>query len=91
MQGEINILAAYDAVLDVSLSLMQGTETQVQNKQTQLLNSRGKEIKDIYDQMNPGAQVHFEGMEPGNEQLRLHASSFGVRIECRRQPKRMSA
>ncbi|SRR5216684_1470936 len=82
MQGEINILAAYDAVLDVSLSLMQGTETQVQNKQTQLLNSRGKEIKDIYDQMNPGAQVHFEGMEPGNEQLRLHASSFGVRMSA---------
>jgi len=32
--------------------------------------------------MNPGAQVGFEKMEPGNEQLRLHATSFGVRMSA---------
>ena len=81
-QAEMSILAAYDAVSSSSRTLMQKTEAYLQKKQSDLLDSRGKEIKAIYDQMNPGAQVRFEGMEPGNEQLRLHASSFGVRMSA---------
>lgn len=81
-KAEIRTLAAYDAVLSGSRTLMQKTEGYLQTKQTELLDSRGKEIKAMYDQMNPGAQVGFERMEPGNEQLRLHATSFGVRMSA---------
>jgi len=81
-RGQIEILAAFDAVSLISLSLMQGTEAFLQQKQTQLLSSRGKDIKSIYDQMNPGANVAFDGMEPGTDQLRLHASSFGMRMSA---------
>lgn len=81
-EPEIKILAAYDTVSAGSRALMQRTEEFLQQQQTTLLTARGKEIKDVYDQLNPGAQVTFEAMEPGNEQLRLHASSFGVRMSA---------
>jgi hypothetical protein len=61
---------------------MQKTEAVLQRKQIELLDARGKDIKATYDQLNPGASVGFEAMEPGNEQLRLHASSFGVRMSA---------
>ena len=79
---DIQLLNVYDAVSGFGLELMQKTEAHLQNKQTELLKSKGKHIKAIYDQMNPGAEVAFDAMEPGNEQLRLHASSFGVQMSA---------
>lgn len=75
-------LAIYDDLLNKSRALMQAVEAHLQRKQTTLLASRGKEMKEIYDRLNPGAQVGFETMEPGNEQLKLHAKSFGVRMSA---------
>lgn len=75
-------LAIYDEIATKTRSLMQGTEAFLQKKQAELLASRGKEVKELYDVLNPGAQVGFDVMEPGNEQLRLHATSFGVRMSA---------
>jgi hypothetical protein len=81
-EPERRMLAAYDAVLSTSRSLTQRAEGYLQKKQSELLDSRGKDVKTIYDLLNPGAQVGFEVMEPGNEQLRLYATSFGVRMSA---------
>lgn len=80
--NEMRSLEAFRKVCDGSLELVRSTEKYLQTKQTELLASRGKDIKTLYDQMNPGASVGFEGMEPGPQQLRLHATSFGVRMSA---------
>lgn len=81
-RDQMRVLAVYDAISSFSLFLMQRTETFLQQRQTKLLSSRGKDIKVIYDQLNPGADVAFEAMEPGTDHLRLHASSFGTRMSA---------
>lgn len=81
-QPEIKALDCYEAVAAASRGLMQRVEAFLQHKQTTLLATRGAEIKAVYDQLNPGAQVTFQTMEPGHEQLQLHASSFGVRMSA---------
>jgi hypothetical protein len=81
-QAEIKTLSCYDAFALESRSLMQRVEAFLQQKQTSLLTTRGAEIKAVYDQLNPGARVTFQAMEPGHEQLQLHASSFGVRMSA---------
>ena len=81
-ESELRTIAAYDEVATLSLATMKNAEAFLQEKQTALLSSRGQEIKNIYDSLNPGAQVGFDVMEPGNEQLRLHATSFGVRMSA---------
>lgn len=80
--AERNAIARYDDIASKSRVLMQATEGFLQSKQAQLLSSRGKDVKKLYDLLNPGAQVGFDVMEPGNEQLRLHATSYGVRMSA---------
>jgi hypothetical protein len=80
--SSISILAAFDSILDSSKILMQRTETYLQKKQTEMLKQRGKEVQDLYDRLNPGASVGFEGMEPASDQIRLNARSFGVRMSA---------
>ena len=81
-QAQIKTLDYYEAIAGASRRLMQRVEVFLQQKQTTLLATRGAEIKTVYDQLNPGAQVTFQTMEPGHEQLQLHASSFGVRMSA---------
>ncbi|MGP1676776.1 MAG: AAA family ATPase [Burkholderiales bacterium] len=80
--SERRMIAAYDEIAAKSRTLMQATESFLQFKHSELLTSRGKDIKNLYDMLNPGAQVGFDVMEPGNEQLRLHAKSYGVRMSA---------
>lgn len=81
-RAEIRALDCYEALATGSRSLMQRVETFLQNRQNALLATRGAEIKAVYDRLNPGAQVTFHAMQPGHEQLQLHASSFGVRMSA---------
>jgi hypothetical protein len=80
--GAIQVLAVYESVLDSSKALLQLTESYLQKKQTELLKQRGKEVQNLYDLLNPGAPVGFDDMEPGSDQIKLHARSFGVRMSA---------
>lgn len=79
-EGSIWVLAIYDDMLAHSRELTRETEAHLQGKQADLLASRGAEVQTLYDLLNPGAEVGFAGMEPGTEQLKLHATSYGVRM-----------
>ena len=78
--------AKYDAILIETLGVIRTVEQTLQTKQTALLATRGGEVKTIYDLLNPGANVVFHGMEPGTDQLKLHATSFGVRARFESSP-----
>ncbi|MEK7753520.1 MAG: hypothetical protein AAB654_16470, partial [Acidobacteriota bacterium] len=80
--GAIQVLAVYETVLESAKALMQLTESYLQKKQTELLKQRGKEVQNLYDLLNPGAPVGFDDMEPGSDQIKLHARSFGVRMSA---------
>jgi hypothetical protein len=80
--AEFRTIEAYDRVLAESKTLMQAAEAFLQRKQAELLGQRGAEVQGWYDMLNPGADVAFAGMEPGNDQLKLHAQSFGVRMSA---------
>lgn len=45
-----------------------------------MLSSRGKEVAKLYQLLNQGALVGFDTMEPATDALKLHATSFGVRM-----------
>ena len=76
----MRVLSGYDTILTETQNLIRTVETALQTKQSALLATRGAEVKVLYDQLNPGAHVSFETMEPGTDQLKLHAKSFGVRM-----------
>lgn len=70
----------YEAILAETQEIIRGVETALQFKQKALLTTRGGEVKALYDMLNPGANVVFQSMEPGTDQLKLHAASFGVQM-----------
>jgi ABC-type Mn2+/Zn2+ transport system ATPase subunit len=76
----VGLLVRYAAVLDETQALIRSIEGVAQRKQATLLRSRGKEVKDLYALLNPGAPVGFDAMEPANDSMKLHAVSFGVRM-----------
>ena len=78
--GLIVRLSRYADILDETQNLIRTVELETQSKQQTLLQSRGQEVKDLYVLLNPGAPVGFEAMEPANDAMRLHATSFGVRM-----------
>lgn len=77
---EVALLARYAAVLDEAQDLIRSVEQTAQGKQEELLKSRGQEVADLYRLLNQGAAVGFEAMEPANDALKLHATSFGKRM-----------
>lgn len=77
---EMTLLAKYDSILTEAQDVIRAVETTLQMKQGELLATRGAEVKTLYDLLNPGANVVFDCMEPGTDQIKLHASSFGVRM-----------
>jgi hypothetical protein len=81
-QPLIRELTAYNSLLSASRTLLQITETQLQDSQQRLLVSRGAEVAEIYACLNPSADVGFERMEPATDQLKLHARSYGVRMSA---------
>lgn len=70
----------YDLILAEAQELIRAVEAALQIKQAALLTTRGGEVKALYDMLNPGANVAFQGMEPGTDQMKLHATSFGVQM-----------
>ncbi len=74
----IMVLSEYYTLLDDSLNLLRQIETHIQTKQNQIFASRGQEISNWYDMMNPGACVRYCRMEAGTDSITLWAQSFGV-------------
>jgi ABC-type molybdenum transport system ATPase subunit/photorepair protein PhrA len=76
----VTLLARYAAVLEEAQTLIRAVEASAQTKQEDLLKSRGTEVAHLYKLLNQGALVGFDTMEPANDALKLHATSFGVRM-----------
>jgi hypothetical protein len=74
------LLARYAAILEEAQVLIRAVEASAQTKQEDLLKSRGTEVAHLYKLLNQGALVGFDTMEPANDALKLHATSFGVRM-----------
>nr|WP_294564224.1 AAA family ATPase [uncultured Rhodopila sp.] len=70
----------YETLLADTQEVIRNVEAVLQLKQKALLTTRGGEVKTLYDMLNPGANVVFQGMEPGTDQMKLHAASFGVQM-----------
>jgi hypothetical protein len=81
-EPQIARLARYAQVLEETQVLIRAVEGETQAKQQALLQSRGLEVKNLYSLLNPGTPVGFEAMEPANDAMRLHATSFGVRMSA---------
>lgn len=79
-EADLCVLGRYAKVLEASQALIRAVEVVTQTKQTTLLKSRGEEVKALYGLLNPGASVGFDMMEPANDALKLHATSFGMRM-----------
>jgi energy-coupling factor transporter ATP-binding protein EcfA2 len=75
-------IVRYDQILQISKLFMQNVEGTLQKKQDEILGVRGSEVVDIYNRLNPGAEVGFEAIEPGTDHLKLHAKSFGKRMSA---------
>jgi len=78
----VQIVSTYAHLLNESLDVVRQIEEQIQTKQAALLQTRGQEIRDWYDLLNPGAPVRYARMEPGTDSLSLWASTFGVEINA---------
>ena len=78
--SDVGVLSRYAEVLGETQALIQSVESAAQTRQTDLLRDRGKEVKELYALLNPGVLVGFETMEPANDSMKLHATSFGVRM-----------
>lgn len=76
----VDLLSRYGAILDETQTLIRAVEAAAQSKQELLLSSRGKEVAKLYQLLNQGALVGFDTMEPATDALKLHATSFGVRM-----------
>ena len=76
----VALLARYAAVLDEAQALIRAVEISARIKQEALLKSRGAEVAHLYKLLNQGALVGFDTLEPANDAVRLHATSFGVRM-----------
>jgi len=74
----MRMLDRYDSILKGTQDLIRNIENEMQVKQSELLTTRGAEVKDLYDRLNRGADVIFDRMEPGTDSMKLHASSFGT-------------
>ncbi|WP_162242716.1 AAA family ATPase [Dyadobacter sp. Leaf189] len=73
----IKLITRYNQLLVDTQNIIRQVESKILAEQTSLLDERGTIVKDLYDRLNIGAQVGFHKMEPGNDNLKLHASSFG--------------
>lgn len=80
--GHIRVLGHFDTVLRDSQALIRAVEDEIQRKQTELLVTRGKEVKDLHDLLHPGSDVGFDSMEPATDNMKLYARSFDKRMSA---------
>jgi DNA repair exonuclease SbcCD ATPase subunit len=78
----MRLLDRYDAILEETQELIRSVEQEMQTRQSALLATRGAEVKGLYDRLNRGADVVFDGMEPGTDSMKLNATSFGTRMSA---------
>jgi hypothetical protein len=78
----IRAVERYDHILAETQELIRAVESSIQYTQTQLLATRGAEVEALYDRLNRGSNVGFDVMEPGTDSMKLHATSFGVRMSA---------
>lgn len=81
-EAQMRVLHRYDEVLVETQELIRAVEHEMQTRQNALLATRGAEVKSLYDRLNRGADVVFEGMEPGTDSMKLNATSFGIRMSA---------
>lgn len=81
-EAQMRLLDRYEKILEETQALIRVVEGEMQTRQNALLTTRGAEVKALYDRLNRGADVVFEGMEPGNESMKLNATSFGTRMSA---------
>lgn len=79
-KAHVKVLAAFNGLLAETLGDMQAVERFIQVKHTELFESRGAEIQSWYDEMCPGADVRYTGMEAVTDTIKLYAESFGQRM-----------
>ena len=78
----VRVLSQYGCLLQESLDVQHQIEAHIQAKQAALFQTRGQEINDWYDMLNPGAPVRYTRMEPGTDSLTLWGETFGVQINA---------
>ncbi|MBE3123816.1 MAG: AAA family ATPase [Planctomycetes bacterium] len=78
----VHVLSEYARLLEESLDVQQQIEAHIRTKQAALFQTRGQEINDWYDTLNPGAPVRYTHMEAGTDSLTLWAETFGVQINA---------
>lgn len=78
----IDTLAAYHTLLQESLEVERNLKEHLQKKQEQLFKTRGKDIDQWYEMMNPAADVTFSHMETGATSLHLFAEAFGEELNA---------
>ena len=82
VHDHIETIHTYNNVLESLNSEVRAVESFLQGKQKDLLATRGQEVREWYDLMNPGADVRFIEMEPATDSLKLHAESFGKKMSA---------
>ena len=79
---DVQVLALFQDLLDGTLEDLRSVEEFIQSKQRELFSSRGSEIQAWYDEMCPGADVRYSGMEAVTDAIKFYAESFGQRINA---------
>lgn len=82
VREDVEVLAVFQRLLREMLEDLRSVEEFIQSKQTEMFSSRGTEIQGWYDDMCPGADVRYSGMEAVTDAIKLYAESFGQRINA---------
>lgn len=82
VRGHVRVLAVFHKLLRDTLDDLRSVEKFIQSKQTELFASRGGEVQGWYDEMCPGADVRYSGMEAATDAIKLYAESFGRQIHA---------
>jgi len=80
--SHVRVLTEYNRLLNESLEFVRKVEAHLQSKQDEMLQSRGLEINEWYDMMNPEAAVRYRRMETATDNVLLWAETFGVEMNA---------
>lgn len=78
----VEVVEGYVRLLAELLVVIRQIEAHIQAQQAALLATRGQEINDWYDLMNPAASVRYSRMEAATDNLLLWAETYGVEVNA---------
>lgn len=78
----LSIASVFQKYLNALLEDLRVVESHLQEKQRELIGTRGASIAQWYDLMNPGANVRYRGMEPGTNMIKLLGETFNKEISA---------